>query len=176
MSSEASYNRLQGQQYNIGGVDEAYLLVCRSRRQLDKSLTDKRIGAYVGFDPTASSLHIGHMLPLMSLFWMYVHGYQAVTLLGGATAKIGDPSDRLKTREKVHSSTRAENLVKMHYQLKRMWINVEAYGRKYGYQWEWAWKRGLLNNTHWWNKLPFIEVLQTLGPGMRIGTMLGRDT
>ena len=139
-------------------------------------MTEKRVGAYVGVDPTAPSLHAGHLLPLMSLFWMYVHGYHSVSLLGGATVKIGDPTDRLTTRERQQSSVRTENMVKIHYQLKKLWVNVEAYGRKYGYNWEWAWKRELVNNNSWMNKLPLMEVLQVLGPGMRLGPMLARDT
>lgn len=139
-------------------------------------MTSKRVGAYVGIDPTASSLHIGHMLPLMSLFWMYVKGYHAVTLLGGATSKIGDPTGRLETRDKQHATVRTKNMMNMHYQLKKLWVNVEAYGRKYGYNWEWAWHRELANNNAWMNKLTLMEVLQVLGPGMRMGSMLARDT
>jgi tyrosyl-tRNA synthetase len=41
----------------------------------------KRVGAYVGIDPTASSMHVGHLIPFMALFWMYLHGYKAVTLV-----------------------------------------------------------------------------------------------
>lgn len=146
------------------------------RDEVDKMMIDERVGAYVGIDPTAASLHIGHMLPLMSLFWMFVHGYHTVTLLGGATAKIGDPTDRLTTREYVHRHTRTENMVRMHYQLKKLWVNVEAYGLKYGYKWEWAWKRGLVNNNTWMNKLGIMEVLQVLGPGVRMGPMLAKET
>lgn len=147
-----------------------------TRKSLDQLLTQKRIGAYVGIDPTAPSLHVGHMIPLMNLFWMYVHGFRSVTLLGGATAKIGDPTDRTKDRERVHSTERTENMIRMHYQLKKLWLNVEHYGAKHGYQWEWAWKRVLCNNNTWLNKLSIMELLQTLGPGMRMGTMLSRDT
>lgn len=146
------------------------------RDKLDQLMTDKRVGAYVGIDPTASSLHVGHLLPLMSIFWMYVHGYHAVSILGGATAKIGDPTDRLKSREKQHRHVHTANMVAMHYQLKKLWGNVEAYGRKYGYNWEWAWHRELVNNNTWMNKLGIMEFLQIMGPGMRLGTMLGRDT
>lgn len=67
-------------------------------------------------------------------------------------------------------------MVDMHYQLKKLWVNLEVYGMKYGYKWEWAWKRALLNNSAWMNKLPIMEVLQTLGPGVRIGSMLAKDT
>ena len=153
------------------------LLTSRSTRdQVEKLMTDNRIGAYVGIDPTAPSIHLGHMLPLMCIFWLYIKGYHAITLLGGATAKVGDPTDRLKSREKQDSSLRTENMVKMHYQLKTLWANVEKYGKKYGYHYQWAWKRGLLNNNMWMNKLTLMEIIQTLGPGMRMGAMLARDT
>lgn len=139
-------------------------------------MTDKRLGAYVGIDPTAPSLHVGHLLPLMSLFWLYIHGYHAVTLLGGATSKIGDPTDRLTTRVNDHSSVRTKNMVSMHYQLKKLWANVERSSAKYGYKWEWAWKRGLVNNNAWMNKLTIMELLQSLGPGLRMGSMMAKDT
>ena len=51
------------------------------RQRLEWLLTEKRIGAYVGVDPTAPSLHVGHLLPLMALYWMYLHGYYTVTLV-----------------------------------------------------------------------------------------------
>ena len=148
----------------------------RDRDALDYYMTQKRVGAYVGIDPTAASLHVGHLLPLMSLFWMYVHGYHTVSLLGGATAKIGDPTDRLTTREMEPGAVRTANMARMHFQLKKLWLNVEQYGRKYDYKWEWSWHRELINNNAWWNKLPMLEVLQVLGPGMRLGSMLARDT
>ena len=146
------------------------------REWIKNLMTNKRVGAYVGIDPTAASLHVGHLLPLMSLFWMYTHGYHAVTLLGGATAKVGDPIGRLTARDKEHSSIRAANMVNMHYQLKKLWANVEKYGEKFGHKWEWAWHRELVNNNTWLNKLSVIELLQILGSGMRLGPMLGKDT
>jgi tyrosyl-tRNA synthetase len=150
--------------------------MCSSRESIDEAMIEHRIGAYVGVDPTAPSIHVGHLLPFMAIFWMYLHGFHAVTLLGGATAKIGDPTDRLTTRETLLPSVRNENMYRMHYQVKAMWLNVERLGRKYGYHWEWAWKRGLLNNYAWMNKLTIMEFLQVLGPGMRMGAMMGKDT
>lgn len=151
-------------------------LCCSKRDELDSLMTEKRIGAYVGIDPTASSLHVGHLLPLMAIFWMYLHGFHAVTLLGGATSKIGDPSGRTTDREKTPAAVRTANMVAMHYQLKKLWQNVEVAGRKYGYKFDWAMHRELVNNNAWTNKLSLLEFLQVLGPGMRMGTMLGRDT
>lgn len=68
-------------------------------------------------------------------------------------------------------------MVAMHCQLKMIWANMEQHVRfKHGYQWEWVWKRELVNNNTWLNKLPAIDILKVLGNGIRIGTMLGRDT
>ena len=135
-----------------------------------------RIGAYVGIDPTANSLHVGHLLPLMALFWMYMHGFRAHTVVGGATAKIGDPTDRLESREEMNKVTLTTNITKVHYQLKRIWLNVDAQAARYGYKKTWAWQRGIFNNSMWYNNLPFVEVVQRLFKGMRLGPMLSRDT
>jgi tyrosyl-tRNA synthetase len=148
----------------------------RSREEIRELMRRKRIAAYVGVDPTASSLHVGHLLPLMPLFWMYMHGFGAHMLLGGATGKIGDPTDRLKDRDPIHSTDLARNVAKLHFQAKKLWTNVENQARRFGYQKEWAWERGLHNNNIWWNKVPMLEVLKRVGGSMRIGPMLGRDS
>ena len=56
--------------------------IFRSQQRIEDLMTSKRIGAYVGVDPTAPSMHIGHLVPLMCLFWLYVHGFHTVTLVG----------------------------------------------------------------------------------------------
>jgi tyrosyl-tRNA synthetase len=138
-------------------------------------MRQKRIGAYVGVDPTAQSLHVGHLVPMMALFWMYLHGYGAITLVGGSTVKIGDPTDRLKDRDKIEKTDLAVNIAKIHYQLKRIWGNVEKQAVRFGYEKEHAWSRGLLNNSMWLMKTPFMEVVNRLFKGMRMGPLLSRD-
>lgn len=150
--------------------------VAGQRDVVRELMRQRRIGAYVGIDPTAASLHVGHLLPLMPLFWMYMHGYGATTLIGGATAKIGDPTDRLKSREKTDRATMTMNMTKIHYQLKKIWTNVEIQAARHGYKKEWAWKRAIVNNNTWWNSLPMLEVLRRIGTAIRIGPMLSRDT
>ncbi|KAH6650984.1 hypothetical protein F5144DRAFT_589315 [Chaetomium tenue] len=147
-----------------------------SRETIREIMRLKRVKAYVGVDPTASSLHVGHLLPLMPLFWMYMHGYGAFTLLGGSTVKIGDPTDRLKDREPIAKADLAMNVTKMHFQLKKLWANVESQARRYGYEKEWAWQRAVVNNNTWWNKVTLLEVLRRAGRHMRIGPMLSRET
>ncbi|KAL5342808.1 hypothetical protein BJX70DRAFT_270946 [Aspergillus crustosus] len=149
--------------------------VVGDRKLLHRVFTEKRVGLYAGVDPTAPSLHVGHMLPFMVLAWGYVWGLPVTFLLGGATSRVGDPTGRLKGREQVHSSIRKANMASMHMQLKKLGASIEAYGLKHGYQREQIWKRSLTNNNTWWNSQPFLEVLRDLGAYMRLGPMLGRD-
>ncbi|TDZ66109.1 Tyrosine--tRNA ligase [Colletotrichum trifolii] len=144
--------------------------------QIREVMRKKRIGAYVGVDPTAPSLHVGHLLAYMPLFWMYMHGYVTVSLVGGATGRIGDPTDRLKSREIMANSEVSKNITKIHYQLKKMWANVDVLATKYGKTPGWAAKKHLVNNNMWWQSVSMYEVLKRLGRYMRIGPMLGRDT
>lgn len=66
------------------------LIAYSGRETLDWLLTEKRIGVYVGVDPTAPSLHVGHLLPLMALYWMYLHGYYTVSLVSDLRWSMGD--------------------------------------------------------------------------------------
>ncbi|OJD33731.1 tyrosyl-trna synthetase [Diplodia corticola] len=150
--------------------------VVGKREDLDSLMTAKRIGAYCGVDPTAPSLHVGHLLPFMVIFWMYLHGFHAITLLGGATAKIGDPTGRTTDRDHQASALRKANMAQMHVQIKRLWVSVERVGRKYGYMREWAWRRALMNNNEWLSRVDIVEFLRVMGPAMRLGPMLSRDT
>ncbi|KAI1174803.1 tRNA synthetase class I [Nemania sp. FL0916] len=145
-------------------------------KQINELMRVKRIGAYVGIDATAASLHLGHLLPLMPLFWMYMNGYRAVSLIGGATSKVGDPTGRLKTREDVGRAERSMYLTKIHFQMKRIWQNVDRQAERHGYQKEWAWSRDIVNNSHWYNTTPFTEVVHRLFTRMRLGPMLTRET
>lgn len=135
----------------------------------------KRISAYAGVDPTAPSLHLGHMVAFMPLFWMYIHGYGGFTLIGGSTAKVGDPTGRTESRPQLSAAELTQNLTSIHWQLKAVWSNVAAFGRRFGYEEDWAWRRGIINNNHWWNKKPMLEVMRRLGSQIRVGPMLGRD-
>jgi len=66
------------------------LIAYSGRQTLDWLLTEKRIGVYVGVDPTAPSLHVGHLLPLMAMYWMYLHGYYTVSLVSDMRQHLYD--------------------------------------------------------------------------------------
>jgi hypothetical protein len=147
-----------------------------TRDELDKLITNRRVGAYVGVDPTAPSIHVGHVIPLMALWWMYFEGYGATTLLGGATAQIGDPTGRTTERAALDNVERKSNITQMHKQMQAMWVHVEALGRKYGYEKHRYWRRALLNNNVWLHKTPFHEVMKLMGSGLRMGSLMSRDS
>ncbi|OTA95029.1 hypothetical protein M434DRAFT_237169 [Hypoxylon sp. CO27-5] len=158
--------------------DRGYIKdIAGTEEQIRELMRRQRIGAYVGIDPTAPSLHVGHLLPLMPLFWMYINGYRAISVVGGATAKVGDPTGRLHSREPITKADITMNITKIHYQLKRIWLNVESQAGRFGYKKEpRVWSRALVNNSQWYNSLRFIEIVDRLFKGMRLGPMLSRET
>ncbi|CAF3514351.1 hypothetical protein SNK03_000860 [Fusarium graminearum] len=136
----------------------------------------KRIGSYVGIDPTADSMHVGHLLPMMPMFWMWFHGYPAVTLIGGSTARIGDPTDRLESRQILSNADISKNITKIHLQLTRIWSNVHVLKEKYGYPNDWAATHRLLNNNMWLGNLTLYDFAKRIARHTRIGPMLAKDT
>ena len=111
----------------------------------------------------------------MVLFWLYHHGHNVVSLVGGATAKVGDPSGRLTSRVTTAESVHDANFKTMHAQVGKLWENAVAYGRRHGHR-DALGKRELLNNATWLDKLNILDFLRMMGNGMRLGAMLGRDT
>ncbi|KAI6939991.1 tyrosyl-tRNA synthetase [Hortaea werneckii] len=150
--------------------------IAGDRNALDRLLESRELGFYAGVDPTAPSLHLGHLLPFMVLFWLYHHGHRVVSLVGGATARVGDPSGRLTSRAKTAESVHDVNFETMFAQLGGLWENVEAYGQRHGYQDSSNGTRELLDNSSWLDTLNILDFLKLMGTGMRLGTMLGRDT
>lgn len=150
--------------------------IAGDRNTLHGLLQRKRISFYAGIDPTAPSLHLGHLLPLMLLFWISIHGHTAVSLVGGATARVGDPSGRLTTRAYTDESVQRSNAQSMFAQTTELWKNVRRYAARHGYTETQMGKHRLLDNGHWLDSLNILDFLKTLGNGMRLGTMLGRDT
>lgn len=146
--------------------------IAGDRNKLDELLRTKRMGFYCGVDPTAPSLHIGHLLPFMLSFWMFKYGHHVVSLVGGATVYVGDPTGRLSTRNELSRDERRTNIDSIEKQLGDLWMRVEgdkASTRKRG-------RREILNNKSWLKDLKLMHFLREMGSGVRLGAMLGRDT
>lgn len=112
----------------------------------------------------------------MVLFWLYHYGHHVVSLVGGATAKIGDPSGRLTSREKTDESTIQSNFESIFTQVGGLWENVLQCGKKHQAGSGELGKREVLNNAEWLDSLNILQFLKMMGNGARLGAMLGRDT
>lgn len=150
--------------------------IAGDRNGLDNLLRSKRAAIYAGIDPTAPSLHLGHLLPLMVLFWMSLDGLRVVSLVGGGTAKVGDPSGRLTSRAKTAEDVQQSNFQGMWDQTARLLKSMRKYAQRHGYKEGDMGEHRLLNNAEWLDQLNVLDFLKSLGNGMRIGAMLGRDT
>ncbi|KAF4592389.1 tyrosyl-trna synthetase [Ophiocordyceps camponoti-floridani] len=135
----------------------------------------KRIGTYVGVDPTADSMHIGHLVPLMALFWMWYYGHPAIILLGGSTARIGDPSGRSDNRPIMTNADISRCITKMHFQMSKLWFNADAMRRRFNVEDDWGAKHHLLNNNMWQQSLTMYDFNKRISRHVRIGPMLSRD-
>lgn len=124
---------------------------------------DKPGVCYIGFDPTADSLHIGSMVPIMALVHMQRHGHRPVALVGGGTGMVGDPSGKTEMRKML---TRAEidgNASALKAQLSRFLDFSEG-------------KAFLLNNADWLLELNYIEFLRDIGKHFSVNRMLAAES
>ena len=112
----------------------------------------------------------------MVLFWLYHHGHHVVSLVGGATAKVGDPSGRLTSRAKTNEDAIQQNFESMFAQMEGLWGNVLKYGERHGQNRRGVGKREVLNNAEWLDGLNVLKFLRMMGNGARLGAMLSRDT
>ncbi|XP_017768419.1 PREDICTED: tyrosine--tRNA ligase, mitochondrial [Nicrophorus vespilloides] len=129
---------------------------------------------YAGFDPTASSLHIGNLLVLVNLLHWQRGGHNVLALLGGATGRIGDPSGRNTEREKLNGVFLDDNIVGIKENIQAIFDNHEKYfcgnlNRKLG-------NLRVVNNEDWYNKMSPVELLGDAGRFLRMGTLLSRTS
>ena len=97
-------NQIAGYVGTRHSTNELISHIIRERDELDRLMIKKRIGAYVGIDPTAPSLHVGHLVPLMSLFWLFIHGCHAVTLVSSLTSTLNIINSSLSLAERLRKS------------------------------------------------------------------------
>jgi tyrosyl-tRNA synthetase len=121
---------------------------------------------YVGFDPTADSLHIGHLLPVMAMAWLQEAGHRPLAIVGGGTGLIGDPSGKTKTRDMLDDAAIQRNLEGQKAQLKRFLRLADHADRA-------ADGEGLvLNNADWLTPLNYIAFLRDVGRQFSVNRML----
>ena len=99
--------------------DRGYFYQCTSETDLSNLLDKKKIKAYIGFDCTAESLHVGSLLQIMCLKLLQKNGHQPIVLIGGGTTRIGDPSGKDKTRKILSESEIEKNIKNIQNILKK---------------------------------------------------------
>ncbi len=80
---------------------------------LDALARSATVTAYIGFDCTAASLHVGHLLPIMMLYWLQQTGHRPIALMGGGTTRVGDPSGKDESRKILTEQVIGENLLRI---------------------------------------------------------------
>lgn len=128
--------------------------------ELKELLGKESVPFYVGFDPTADSLHIGHYIPIMAMAWMQKFGHKPIALFGGGTAMVGDPSGRNDMRSMMTQETIVRNIDCFKKQMARF-ISFEG---ENGAE--------MVNNGDWLLNLNYIEFLRDIGVHFSVNKML----
>ena len=128
--------------------------------ELYKMLGNEKVTFYVGFDPTADSLHIGHYIPIMAMAWMQRYGHTPIALFGGGTGMIGDPSGRTDMRTMMTVETIEHNVQCFKKQMSRF-INFEGENAAI-----------VANNKDWLLSLNYVEFLRDIGVYFSVNKML----
>ena len=129
--------------------------------ELNKILDTEKISFYVGFDPTADSLHIGHYIPIMAMAWMQRCGHRPVALFGGGTGMIGDPSGRSDLRSMLTKEQIQHNVNCFKKQMSRF-INFDDGDNK----------AIMVDNGDWLLDLNYVDFLRDIGVYFSVNRML----
>ena len=138
---------------------------CTDIENLSKLINNKPVKAYIGFDCTAPSLHVGSLLQIMCLRLLQKYGHQPIVLLGGGTTLIGDPSGKDATRKILEEKTITENINK----IKKVFEKLLDFKNK-------KTSPIFVNNAEWLKKLNYIEFLREIGKHFTINKMLSFDS
>ena len=142
-----------------------YLNQCTDLDKLSEICSKKSISGYIGFDCTASSLHVGSLLQIMILKLMQKYGHQPIILLGGGTTLIGDPSGKDTTRKILEQKTINNNI----QSIKKVFNKILDTSNKNT-------KPVFVDNSEWLTKLNYIEFLRNIGTQFTINKMLTFDS
>jgi tyrosyl-tRNA synthetase len=141
--------------------DRGFIYQETDAENTEKILTEEKVAFYVGFDPTGSSLHVGHLLPVMGMRFLQQAGHTPIVLVGGATALVGDPSGKSSARPILTKEDVAANAEALKEQLSRF-ISVDD--------------AIFVNNIDWFEGVKFIDFLRDIGSKFSINKMLAAES
>ncbi|MCD7061102.1 tyrosine--tRNA ligase [Pelagibacterium xiamenense] len=132
---------------------------------LDKKFASETVTGYIGYDPTAASLHVGHLMQIMMLHWMQKTGHRPIALMGGGTGMIGDPSFKDEARRLLTVEDIASNIEG----IKKKFENFLTFGEGPG-------DAVMANNADWLLGLGYVEFLRDVGRHFSVNRMLSFDS
>ena len=146
-------------------IERGFVAECTDYEGLDNSILNGNIAAYIGFDATAQSLHVGSLIQIMMLRWLQKTGGQPITLMGGGTTKVGDPSFRADERPLL-SETQIEGNISG---IKKVFSAYLDYGEKPN-------DALMINNDEWLSDLNYLEFLRDIGRHFSVNRMLSFES
>jgi len=141
--------------------ERGFVYQCTAEAELHELLGKEKVRFYVGFDPTGSSLHVGHLLPVMAMRIMQKCGHTPIVLIGGATALVGDPSGKSTARPILSKEEVAHNVECLKSQLQRF-ISVE--------------NAIFTNNADWFAGMLYLDFLRDIGSKFSVNRMLQAES
>lgn len=132
---------------------------------LDQKMSEGPISAYIGFDCTARSLHVGSLVQIMMLRWLQKCGHKPIVLMGGGTSKIGDPSGRDESRQLMTTEIIDDNMAG----IRTIFDRLLTFG-------DGKTDAAMVNNADWLDSLKYIEFLRDIGPHFTINRMMTFDS
>jgi tyrosyl-tRNA synthetase len=146
-------------------IERGYYADCTDLAALDAALLKGVVPAYIGYDATAASLHVGHLMNIMVLRWLQKTGGKPITLMGGGTTKVGDPSFRSEERPLLTPDQIDRNIEGF----KSTFGKLIAYG-------EGTTDAVMLNNAEWLDELNYLDFLRDIGRHFSVNRMLSFES
>ncbi|MEO0774426.1 MAG: tyrosine--tRNA ligase [Pseudomonadota bacterium] len=146
-------------------IERGFLADCTDYQGLDDALSAGVVPAYIGYDATAQSLHVGHLLNIMMLRWLQKTGHKPITLMGGGTTKVGDPSFRSDERPLLGPEQIDSNIAGM----QQVFARYLDYG-------DGATDAIMLNNAEWLDGLNYLDFLRDIGRHFSVNRMLAFES
>ena len=146
-------------------IERGFLADCTDYQGLDDALIKGVVPTYIGYDATAKSLHVGHLLNIMMLRWLQKTGHKPITLMGGGTTKVGDPSFRADERPLLTAEAIDANIDGM----KQVFAKYLTYG-------DGPTDALMLNNAEWLDGLNYLEFLRDIGRHFSVNRMLSFES
>ena len=146
-------------------IERGFMADCTDYQGLDEALIKGVVPAYIGFDATAKSLHVGSLIQIMMLRWLQKTGHKPITLMGGGTTKVGDPSFRADERPLLSPEQIDDNIAG----IKQVFAQYVTYG-------DGPSDALMLNNDEWLAELNYLDFLRDIGRHFSVNRMLSFES